>query len=273
MGIITVSRTHGSGGTEFARALAKRLDYTFATRTVINNNHDLGKIHAAIFGFGDEEPVSFLDQLQELMSNRNFYKVSLVASIYEYAIRDNVVFTGMGAAIVLAGIGNLLNIRIVRLLAERVKAIAQLKNIPYDDAFDLVEEMDQGKKKFISHYFDTDITDPTLYSLTLNSSLVSLTDGIEIAAGYAKRLFSVGPKPETEQLLKKKLLEKRAEMLLFRLGMAHSYGKVQFEATDEGLLILRGTVIKKDERDRLIDGLGRNKAIRQIDDQLEIGPS
>ena len=41
MGIITVSRTHGSGGTNFAAALAERLGYQFVNRTFINDNSQL----------------------------------------------------------------------------------------------------------------------------------------------------------------------------------------------------------------------------------------
>ena len=45
------------------------------------------------------------------------------------ALKNNAVFVGMGAGIILSGTNNLLNIRVVRLLSERVKAIAQVKNI------------------------------------------------------------------------------------------------------------------------------------------------
>lgn len=271
MGIITISRTHGSGGTFFAGELAKRLGYQFINRTLINSDNEKGENHTAVFDLEGEDSPSFIDRFRELMSNRNYYKVSLMASVYDYALKDNVVFVGMGAGIILSGVENLLNFRIVRLLAERVKAIAQIKNIPYDDAFDLVEKMDEDKRAFISHYFDVDADDPTLFHLILNSSSVQLGDALDIVSGYAGRFFASIDKVKSERFLRNRLLEKRSEMLLFRLGMVHSYGKVTFTASDDGVLTVKGVIGDDDDKGRLLQCLGRNPEIKKIEDHLKVG--
>jgi cytidylate kinase len=271
MGIITVSRTHGSGGTNFAEALAKRLGYKFVNRTFINNDCQLSQDHVCVFGLDDDDSPSFLERVQELKSNRNFFKISLMANIYGYALENNAVFVGMGAGIILSGITNLLNIRVVRLLSERVKAITQVKNISYEDAFDLVDKMDEGKKDFISHYFDMDVNDPTLYHLILNSSYIGLDDGLDMVSEYVKKRFTPIHTAETEQFLKNRLLEKRAEILLFRLGMVGSYGKIHFEAANDGLFMAKGAVGDKQEKDKLLKYLGRNKEIKKIEDRLDVG--
>jgi cytidylate kinase len=270
MGIITVSRTHGSGGTAFAEALAKRLDYKFVNRTFINNDIRLSQDHVCVFGLDDGAP-SFLERIQELKSNRNFFKVSLMANIYDYALKNNVVFVGMGAGIILSETNNILNLRVVRLLAERVKAIAQVKNISYEDAFDLVEKMDEGKKDFISHYFDVDIDDPTQYHLIMNSSFISLNDGLDTISEYVKKHLIPTHTAETEQFLKNRLLEKRAEILLFRLGMVGSYSKIHFEAADDGVLTVKGVVGGEHEKKGLFESLSKNKEISKIEDHLKVG--
>jgi len=271
MGIIAISRTHGSGGTGFAEELAKRLNYTFVNRTLVNNDCQVSKGHACVFGLTDEESPSFLERLQELKSNRNFFKISLMANIYDYALRNNVVLVGMGAVIILSGINNILNIRVARLLSERVKAIAQVKGIPYDDAFDLVEGMDEEKKDFISHYFDIDVDDPALYHLTINLSYIGLDDALNMVSDYAKKHLTLTHPVETEQLLKNRLLEKRAEILLFRLGMVHSYGKVTFEAADDGILTVKGVLGGKHEKETLFESLNKNKDIAKIEDHVKVG--
>jgi cytidylate kinase len=271
MGIITVSRTHGSGGTDFAEALAKRLDYQFVNRTFINNDHAASKDHVSIFGLFDDDSPSFLERFQALKSNRNFFKVSLMANIYDYALKNNAVFVGMGAGIILSEINNLINIRVVRLLAERVKAIAQVKNIPYDDALDLVEKMDEGKKEFISHYFDMDVNDPTLYHLAMNSSYITLDDALDMVSEYAKKHLTIAHTAETEQFLKNRLLEKRAEILLFQLGMVGSYGKINFEATENGVLTVKGVIGGEHEKKELFESLNKNKEINKIEDHLKVG--
>ncbi len=271
MGIITVSRTHGSGGTIFAEALAKHLDYQCINRTSINCDRQTLNDHVCIFGLKDEESPSFLERFQELMSNRNFYKVSLMANIYECALKNNTVFVGMGAGIILSGTGNLFNIRIVRLIAERVKAIAQAKSISYEDAFGLVEKMDEGKKEYTSHYFDMNIDDPTLYHMTMNSSYFSLEEALDVVSECAKKHLTPVHPVETQRLLKNRLLEKRAEILLCRLGMVGSYGKISFQATDDGVLTVKGVVGGKHEKEKLLEHLGRNKEIKKIEDRLKVG--
>jgi cytidylate kinase len=271
MGIIAISRTHGSGGTNFAETLAKRLEYKFVNRTFINNDCQLSRDHVCVFDLDDDDSPSFLERIQELKSNRNFFKVSLMANIYDYALKNNVVFVGMGAGIILSETSNTLSMRVVRLLAERVKAIAQIKNISYEDAFDLVEKMDEGKKDFISHYFDVDVNDPTLYHLIMNSSYIDLNDGLDMVSEYVKKHLSPVRTAETEQFLKNRLLEKRAEILLFRLGMVGSYGKIHFEAADDGILTVKGVVGGEHEKKGLFESLNKNKEIKKIEDHLKVG--
>ena len=74
MGIITVSRTHGSGGTTFARELAKRLDYLFINRTLISNDCRENNTHVCAFGIDNETTPGFHGATQELMTDVNFYK-------------------------------------------------------------------------------------------------------------------------------------------------------------------------------------------------------
>jgi len=271
MGIITVSRTHGSGGTNFAETLAKRLNYKFVNRTFINNDCQISQEHICVFGLDDDDSPSFLERVQELKSNRNFFKVSLMANIYDYALKNNVVFVGMGAGIILSGINNFLNIRVVRLLSERVKAITQVKNISHEDAFDLVKKMDEGKKDFISHYFDMDVNDPTLYHLIINSSYIELNDGLDMVSEYVKKHLTPAYTTETEHFLKNRLLEKRAEILLFRLGMVGSYGKINFEAADNGVLTVKGVIGGEHEKKILFQSLTKNKEINKIEDHLKVG--
>jgi hypothetical protein len=96
------------------------------------------------------------------MADANFYKVSFIANILDHALRDNTVMAGMGAGIILTGIGNAINIRVVRLMEERIRAIARVKSIPYDDAFDLSKGWTRASD-FIARYFDNDPGDPSYY--------------------------------------------------------------------------------------------------------------
>ncbi len=270
MGIISVSRLHGSGGTAFARQLAKRLDYSFADRTSINKECRESDAHISLFGIGSDSTPGLYEKMQELMVNPDYHKISLVAGILNRALGNNVVFTGMGTCIVLAGMTNTINIRIVRRLDERVSEIARVKNIGYDDAFDLVERMDDGKREFIMRYFGADASDPSIYHAVINSSHVPLEDAIDITANYSYKHLTPSHTRDTEMSLKMLLLEKRAELLLFHIGMAHCYGKITFKAA-EATLTITGEVRNEAERDRLLQTLRHNTEILQIYDEIESG--
>jgi hypothetical protein len=68
-----------------------------------------------------------------------------------------------------------------------------------------------------------------------------------------------------------RLLEKRAEMLLFHLGMGHCYGKVIFQAASDGSLSVSGIVRNEAEKGRLLQVLSRNSHITGIKENLETG--
>ncbi len=271
MGIITISRTHGSGGTTFARELAKELGYSYIDRTLINDECLESDRHTCSFGIDEGTAPGLHGTTQELMADSNFYKVCFIANILDRALRDNAVMTGMGAGIILTGIVNAINIRVVRLMEERVRAIAQVKGIPYDDAFDLVERMDEGKRDFIARYFDADPGDPSYYHAVVNSSYVSLEEAVGILAEYARRHFTPDSAREAEGVLGDRLLEKRAEILLFYLGMGHCFGQVTFRAGADGTLSVAGLVRNEAEKDRLLQALAKDARIRRITNSLETG--
>ena len=102
MGIITISRTHGSGGTTFARELAKELGYSYIDRTLINDECLESDRHTCSFGIDEGTAPGLHGTTQELMADSNFYKVCFIANILDHALRDNAVMTGMGAGIILA---------------------------------------------------------------------------------------------------------------------------------------------------------------------------
>jgi cytidylate kinase len=271
MGIVTISRTHGSGGTTFARELAHHLGYSYINRTFINNDCAESADHIRPFGIDDEMATGLHETTRELVADAHFYKVSFLANILDHVVKDNAVLSGMGAGIILTGLANTINLRVVRVMPERVRCIADVKNIPYDDAFDLVEKMDEGKREFINRYFDADVADPSLYHAVVNSSYVSLDEAVDMVANYALRHFTPTHATRAETILKMRLLEKRAEMLLFHLGMGHCYGKVVFQAAPDGSLAVSGIVRNEAEKGRLLQMLSRNSEITGIKEKLETG--
>jgi len=271
MAIVTVSRTHGSGGTQYAREVAKRLGYVCYGSEMLKNTNQCARDHFYGLSAAEPEAPSLFDRFEELMSNRNFYKTILHACVYDLALGDNVVFTGMGTQVMLSDIPNAFHVRVVRLLSDRVRAISRVRNVSADDALSLVEKMDHGKREFMSHYFDTDPADPTLYNLTINCSRVPLEYAVDAAEAYATRYIAPGSAEEAKAVLNRRLLEKRAETMLFKLDMVHDYGKVTFEAREEGVLAVRGVVGGDHAKKKLFEALEGLRNVQKIEDHVKVG--
>jgi cytidylate kinase len=271
MAIVTVSRTHGSAGTIYARQTALRLGYSFYDSDALKDRDKFTKNHLCALCVQEPEAPSFLERFEELVSNRNFYKTMLFACVYDHALEDNVVFIGMGAQAILAGLPNAFHVRVVRRLSDRIRAMAQAKNISHDDALDLIRKMDHGKKEFMSHYFDKDADDATLYHLTINSSLIPLEYAVEAAGRYIEGDVTPDKTAEAAKSLSLRLLEKRAEMVLFALDMVHDYGKVVFTAGGDGILTVRGVVGGEERKKQLLKALEGLEGVRAIEDHVKVG--
>ncbi len=68
------------------------------------------------------------------------------------------------------------------------------------------------------------------------------------------------------------LLEKRAELLLFHIGMAHCYGKLAFQAKKRALTVT-GTCATKPRKTVFCKALRQNTEISRIYDEIESGVS
>lgn len=270
MAIITVSRTHGSAGTMYAAKLAERLGYACYGSEILKDPGRFAGDNFCELCAEEPEAPSFFERFEELMSNRNFYKTILHACVYDLALKDNVVFAGMGAQVILSGIPGAFHVRVVRRLSDRVRAIAQVKNTSTDDALSLIEKMDHSKKEFMSHYFDTDPSDPTLYHLTVNSSRVPLEYAVDVAETYVTRYIAPEQMTEAKALLGRRLLEKKAETMLFKLDMVHDYGKVTFEAREDGVLAVRGVVGGEHAKKKLFEALEGLRNVQKIEDHVKV---
>lgn len=270
MAIITISRPYGSGGTLFAQELAKKINYSYIDKNYCAIVGDEVKHCFEYFEHEDEQAPFLVDRISELMNTRSFYKVNLYATIYSLALKNNVIFVGRGANIILQGIPNVLSLQIVGNIEDRVRAIAELKNLSYDAALNLIEKMDNEKKKFIQYYFDKNIFDPTLYHFVINLSYVPINNAVEIITDYVSKFFSEEDYKKSENILKNRLIEKKAEVILFGLNLTQNT-KANFTMKEDGTLVVKGIVSSENEKKKLLKALENIEGVKKIEDNLKIG--
>ncbi len=270
MAVITISRPYGSGGTLFAKDLAEKLGYIYVDKSYCSIVGD--EVKHCLEYFGEEEEVApdLIDRMRSLMSNKNFYKLNLQATIYSLAMKDNVLFVGRGANIILEGVPNVISIQITGKLEDRIKALAEVKNISYEDALKRIEKMDNEKKKFIEYYFDRDIFDPTLYHFIINLSLVPIKHAVETMESYVRNYFSKSDFEKSQKILINRLVEKRAEIMLFGLGITQN-AKVNFTMKEDGTLTVKGVLSSENEKQKLLKALKHIEEVKKVEDNLKVG--
>lgn len=270
MAIITISRPYGSGGTLFAQELAKKISYNYIDKNYCAIVGDEVKHCLTYFEHEEETAPDLLDRISDLMNNKNFYKLNLLVTIYSLALKNNVIFVGRGANIVLQGIPNVLSLQIVGNLDDRVRAISELKGISYDDALKLIQKMDNEKKKFIEYYFDKNIFDPTLYHFVINLSYVPLNNAVDTIIDYVNKYYTEDDFKKSETILKNRLIEKRAEVIAFGLNLTQNV-KTNFIMKEDGTLLVKGIVSSENEKKRLLKALEHLEDVKNIEDNLKIG--
>ncbi|OPY73211.1 MAG: hypothetical protein A4E64_02656 [Syntrophorhabdus sp. PtaU1.Bin058] len=272
MMVITVSRSYGSAGSLFARRLAENLGYAYADESFVNCiGYDSGVSEALLASIEDEPSPSFFQRAKDMLTRKSSFKTALSACIYDFALKNDIVFVGGGAHLILEGYPGMVSIQVVRNLSDRIRDIAADKNIPYEEALRLIEKKDKAKKNFISYYFDRELFDPLKFHLTLNASLVTLDNAIDISVNYANKYFSGVDHEGAETFLRKRLLEKKAEILLSRQDFAGDFGRISFEAVDVDVLSVKGIIGGEEKKKQLFKTLWNIRGLKKVEDNLKFG--
>ena len=94
-------------------------------------------------------------------------------TILNLARQGNVILIGRGANIITRSLDNVLHVRLVAPLPQRIAHVQHLRGIERQDAVNVVRKEDRGRWRYLKQHFDRNLDDPLLYHLTINTHLVS----------------------------------------------------------------------------------------------------
>jgi cytidylate kinase len=271
MKVITISRSYGAAGTLFGRELAQRLRYHYVDEGFVTKAARNKEVTGALIeNLEDENAPDLVSRVKDLMSNRNFFKIALATAVYDLVLQKDVILVGGGGHLILQDYPALISVQVVRNLVDRVRGIAEEKQVSYEEALGAIEKKDKEKERFVGYYFEQKLFDPVMFHFTVNSSHMALEDALSVVAGYAEKHFSKVDMGEAETFLKTRLLQKRAQLTLFQLDLTRA-GKVELEVFDERNLTVKGVVGGKEEKERLLKRLRNLKGVDRVTDQLKVG--
>ena len=210
MPVITISRQNGSLGDELAGYLADKIGAKVITRRDI--------VDSICSGLGGDVPSRLSESPKFYLTypegSDKSYRDMLAEEIRRIAFdRHNVVILGMGASIVLEG-SDAVRVRVIASDSVRAQRTAKADNITIEDADMVLTLADRKHKRFVSTLYDADLTDATLYDLTLNSDHLSVEEMADsVLALAAKRELRSRIHMET---LTDQSVDHQTEMPLFK---------------------------------------------------------
>ncbi|MCL4561833.1 MAG: cytidylate kinase-like family protein [Chloroflexi bacterium] len=231
MAVITISRQYGSGGDEIADRLCQIMDYrAFDKHLIARAAAEAGLTSQEIGDFPEDNYKirGFFDRLfsrarsvarimaasQDLTNMRysaddlllnEAYTLSLVRKAVETACSlGNMVIVGRGGQVILKDRPDVLHVRIVAPMEDRIQHIkSQMLTDRTQDqdlvdirraAQDLIESRDAASADYLKCYYDIDWADPLLYHLIINTSKVGYELAAELIGEAAVQLQTVQPK-------------------------------------------------------------------------------
>ena len=183
---VTISRQTGSGAHSVAERLAALLQahtpkdacpWTVFDRNLVTKVLQEHNLPERVAKFMPEDRTSEMaDTLEELFGLHppSWLLVRKVTETILHLVElGNVILIGRGAVVVTGKLDYVFHVRLVSSLERRVQRIQELNHLTQEAARQLVQQEDRGRERYLKKYFKTDVNDPLLYHLTINTDLIS----------------------------------------------------------------------------------------------------
>ena len=196
MRAITISRQYGSGGGEVAARLARRLGWQLIDHEIVAQvAHQLG-ITEEEAGVYDEHVEGFvaraLSALQIAMpvlppspaspAQYELVYTEAVKQVVETAANTgHVVIVGRTGQVFMANRRDVLHVRVVAPLQQRISYVARREGLDEATAQARIQFKDRDRARYIQTQHGRDVNDPMLYDLVINTGVIDLDSAVDLA--------------------------------------------------------------------------------------------
>jgi cytidylate kinase len=201
---ITVSRQMGSEGTDIGYEVAKALNFSYVDREILRRaasvlNSDEASLEEyeekscgfmenllRTFAFGTPETAAYMPKERPVYDRDLFALESKI--INEIVDKHNAVIMGRGGFHLLKGRPKTIHLFIHAPRDYRMERVMKADSTTLDlrEAQARIDESDRRRAKFIRDMVGTEWTDARNYHLCIDSSIVSLSESVQIVIAFAK---------------------------------------------------------------------------------------
>jgi cytidylate kinase len=167
-GVLTLSRELGAGETQFAAALAQRLNMRVYDRELLEEEAVRLGVPEADMEKIDEHAAGIFKRFRP-GSIYQRYAEALGGIMRELAERGGVILVGRGGNCFLREDPRTLHVRLTAPMPIRLRRVMEYRWVRQSVATKLIEASDAQRRSFYEGYFGVDWTSPLEYQITVNS--------------------------------------------------------------------------------------------------------
>jgi len=203
---ITISREAGAKGHPVAVETGKLLNWPVYDQEIINKiAEEMGQPTTHVRGV-DEKYFTWLEEvmanlLTDYHVNSLAYLKNLIATVRGLGTVGHCVIVGRASSFILMP-KTTLSVRLIGELPDRIRAIGRRLALSDKDAAQWIEKTEHERTQFVKRNFGKDPSDPHLYNLVLNTSVMPAEECAEVIVA-ALRCFEKRPlaAPREEEAL------------------------------------------------------------------------
>jgi cytidylate kinase len=185
--VITVSSEPGSGGTIIAQEIAKRLDFDYFNRDIVEGIAESAEIRSSVIDTIEKERLSGIeDFIASLIKDQylypGIYLEHLLKVISTIGKHGQAVIVGRGANFILPP-DEKFSVRVVAPLEVRIQNVTGWHNVSIEKAKQRVIQRESKRRAFIRQSFNADISDPNNYDLIINTNRMGIESAAEAVIG------------------------------------------------------------------------------------------
>ena len=207
------SRGSYSRGKEVAEKLAQRLGYVCLSRDILleaSDEFDIPEIKL-VRALHDAPTV-----LERFSHGKERYVSYIRSALLQHVLKDNVVYHGLAGHYLLAGIPNVLKVRIIADMEDRVREEMKREGISAEKARYILKKDDEERRKWSLQLYGTDTWDSRLYDMVLNIQNLSVEDAVDVLVETARKpVFQTTP--ESRRILENLALAARVQATLVKV--------------------------------------------------------
>jgi cytidylate kinase len=167
----------GSQGDELAAQVAQQLGWRLVGRALINQAATAAGVpHMALADIDEFGLLSLRPSRKEWQ----VYQSQVERIIGEWGDQGDVVIVGRGSQMVLRRRSQVFHVRVIAPFEARVTRLQQEKHISTEAARACLEASAKARTRYLRRGYGVQVDDPTLYHLTVNTGLLSLSQAVNI---------------------------------------------------------------------------------------------